>query len=259
LGQSKTRVQRFIESNKICIFCGGATASETEDHCPPRTIFIDRKWPEGYVFAACKNCNSKSSDAEYLVGLMVKMGWGLMVDSKVDKSMYDKIFSELRFKKPAILTKMQNGLSAAAKKRLAKDIGYIPPNGGLYADMPLISFPEEFNNAIKIFGRKLAIALHYKHTNKIAPQNFGFKLRWATNYELIRNQYLVNEEILNNFAPAQKLVREKVDLSSQFNYSYVITEDNKSSAFHCSFSESFEILFLLSFDNIIEGDSSINA
>jgi len=254
LGQSKTKVQRFLMSNPTCIFCGGCTPASTQDHVPPRSIFIDRKWPDGYVFAACTKCNNESSDSEYLVSIMAKMGWGLIEGKEIDKSIYKSTFLELKVKKPDIFHKMQHGLSAAEKKRLAKEIGYIPPVGGLYADMPIIKFPDEVDSAIKIFGKKLAIALHYKHTNIIPPENFGFRLKWTTNFELLKGKFLLDQETLKAFAPARNLIREKVDLFDQFNYSYAITEDSKNSAFHCNFSKSFNLLFLLSFENIILDD-----
>jgi len=56
MGQARRRraaLDRFLAEDPVCCFCGGSRAAETGDHVPGRAIFLERKWPEGYLFPAC--------------------------------------------------------------------------------------------------------------------------------------------------------------------------------------------------------------
>ena len=46
----RARRTRFLAAHPYCCFCGGVVATETEDHIPARSLFVNRQWPEGYVF-----------------------------------------------------------------------------------------------------------------------------------------------------------------------------------------------------------------
>lgn len=48
--QKQTRIQRFLVQNPLCYFCGGANASKTVDHVPPRACFPDGYAPEGFQY-----------------------------------------------------------------------------------------------------------------------------------------------------------------------------------------------------------------
>ena len=56
----RVRRARFLAAHPCCCFCGGGIRAETEDHIPARSLFVDRQWPEGFVFPACRSCNSSS-------------------------------------------------------------------------------------------------------------------------------------------------------------------------------------------------------
>lgn len=47
----KKRKQEFLKQHPVCFNCGTAAAT-TEDHVPSRECFVDRHWPEGFVFPA---------------------------------------------------------------------------------------------------------------------------------------------------------------------------------------------------------------
>jgi hypothetical protein len=64
MGEAKRRElsakERAFGKSKMCIFCGGTVPADTIEHYPPKSIFSEKKWPDGYVFPACKPCNHGS-------------------------------------------------------------------------------------------------------------------------------------------------------------------------------------------------------
>lgn len=49
--------RQFLKEHPVCCYCGDAAT--TTDHCPPRSFFERRGWPEGYEFPACGPCNDE--------------------------------------------------------------------------------------------------------------------------------------------------------------------------------------------------------
>jgi hypothetical protein len=62
MGMAKNLREEFFTKNPWCIFCGGTVAATTVEHCPPRAMFDNKEWPEGYAFPACASCNGGSSN-----------------------------------------------------------------------------------------------------------------------------------------------------------------------------------------------------
>jgi hypothetical protein len=70
MGEKARRKRQFLAENPFCCFCGGGNPATTEDHVPHRALFTGRRWPEGYVFPACENCNSNTRLAEQVVNFL---------------------------------------------------------------------------------------------------------------------------------------------------------------------------------------------
>jgi hypothetical protein len=58
MGEEVRRKRLFLAKHPLCCFCGGTEPAVTEDHIPARSFFTERRWPEGFVFPACWNCNA---------------------------------------------------------------------------------------------------------------------------------------------------------------------------------------------------------
>jgi len=248
MGQKKTKNQRFLERNPICIFCGGTQPAEDEDHVPPRTLFWDRKWPEGYSFGACRKCNNSSSNDDYIVGLLAKMGpQSLNIDRKRQLQV---LINKLTHKKRALAIQMLN-MSASEKKRKAKEIGLAPGSNGTYHDAPLLFLPKEFEAGMKTFATKLTKALHYKHTGTVVPADAGIRFYWETNVNLLEGKSIANSDYLGNLIECPPLVRESVRLNDQFNYRFRISDDGKIGIYFCHFGNSMAFLTFIAFDKNI--------
>ncbi|VTU28489.1 hypothetical protein [Variovorax sp. PBL-E5] len=240
--EASARDAAFAKS-KMCIFCGGGVEAATVDHCPPRSIFSHRKWPEGYVFPACNACNSGSKLAENWVAFLSRMhsAAGVVDDEQAEVEMR-KLAKPLL--KPEVIKAMQ--LSAAKKRALARHLGVGPSPGETFADMSLVAIPEEAAAAIPVFARKIAKALHFEHTGQIVPSDAAIEHRWFTNYNLIEGK--VPAEVFSVPTGIANLRRATVDLSNQFNYRYAIADGGELSIFTMMFRFSFCLTVLLTLD-----------
>ena len=51
MGDKQRRLAMLAAAGAKCISCGGQAAATTEEHYPPRALFRDRAWPEGFTFS----------------------------------------------------------------------------------------------------------------------------------------------------------------------------------------------------------------
>ena len=140
--KKRERKEIFFQNNPYCCFCGGEANTETIDHFPSRTIFDGRKWPEGYAFPACENCNKQSKISEMVTSFLFKIFPSPITDE------------QLREFQIAI-DGLMNNRSVIMKELLSCD----DPNG-FYCG-PLTE------KELLFFANKLGCALHYKHTEQI--------------------------------------------------------------------------------------------
>lgn len=260
MGQSKTKVQRFIADNPTCIFCGGTSPATTQDHVPARSLFIDRKWPEGYVFPACLSCNNSTSDAECLASLLIAIGWEFLEgDEDIKKQSLQKV-REFTVRKPE-LSRQIVPASTNQKRAFAKEIEYSLPQGATHSQIPLARIPEAFNSALNTLGTKLAKALHYLHSGKtfIVPADAEITVYQETNADWMRKGSTHDYELFRTLFPVQNLIREKVDLTAQFSYAYGMTPDNRNSAFICKFGNIFTLAMFIILDGEEYNDSVVDS
>jgi 5-methylcytosine-specific restriction endonuclease McrA len=73
MGDKKRRMarrQEFFKAQPRCVYCG-ATATTT-DHCPPRSFFERRQWPETYDYPACEPCNASARLDEQALAVLFR-------------------------------------------------------------------------------------------------------------------------------------------------------------------------------------------
>src|SRR5260370_26262593 len=71
---SATRYRKaFLLAHPVCAFCGDVTPSTTIEHCPPRAMFQNRRWPEGFEFPACDRCNGGTRDDDLLIAMLARV------------------------------------------------------------------------------------------------------------------------------------------------------------------------------------------
>jgi hypothetical protein len=73
MGSARRHRKAFLLAHRVCAFCGGVTPSTTVEHCPPRAMFQNRQWPEGFEFPACDRCNCGTSDDDLLIAMLARV------------------------------------------------------------------------------------------------------------------------------------------------------------------------------------------
>jgi hypothetical protein len=236
MGQSRIKLQELISAHPYCIFCGGSRPTETREHCPPRSLFQNRHWPEGFEFPACKICNGGSSNDDLIVAFMARMDPVANsgdADGKVKGLMAQLVRQEPGFLQGVFPT-------ATEARRMNRLIGLEPSPGLTHQQTGVAKIPQRAHVAIQRFSKKLAKAIYFKHTGRIFPQTGEMALSWSTNADwLLNNQNVLAKHLENLNGSAHRIVRASRDLSDQFQYKFSFNQDQEFFLLQCLYGKSF--------------------
>lgn len=146
--------------------------------------------------------------------------------------------SGVKARKPHLIAQFKE-LSRMETRRFMRERGAsmtLPGGGEVY----VMNIPPEMGEAYTRYGTKLAKALHYFHTKRIAPSTSAIKVRALTNAELIKLPF--SADSLNILTNGAEVRRGNTSLADQFSYKYAITDDAEASAFWVMFGESTAML-----------------
>lgn len=215
MGQKAIRRAKFFSEHPSCIFCGGDTPATTIEHCPPRGMFRERVWPDGFEFPACAACNGGTSDADLLVAFLKRCA-----DPGDTVQATNAAGTILATKKqlPEVLQQMGGARSSAIEaRRLNRRFGTHPGPGELHRDVSPMPLPKEAHTAIPAFGGKLAKGIYYMKAREAFSSNGCLLLHWFTNTELVRTgSYPVLDAVRDFPASAIPVTRGNMSLDEQF-------------------------------------------
>ncbi len=237
MGKASAKRKQFLSQHPLCCFCGGETPSAEEDHVPSRAFFTNRQWPEGYVFPACVNCNRVTRNAEAVLTLIVRLT--LNSDDPVHEATLRRYAATVERNNPGLVPSM---IMSARQRRnfLTTHNIALPPNTAK-AEAPLLSLGHPvIDRSIRLFGRKMMLALHYFHLGQPLSADGCIVLRWYTNLEFLLGR--LPEQVSQALGGTPKIVRANTSLQEQFYYFYAITECALASAYLIVFRNSFAIL-----------------
>lgn len=239
MGSATRHRQAFLKQNSQCAFCGGAVRATTIEHCPPRSMFQERKWPEGFEFPACERCNSGTSDHDLLIAFLARS------DPFEDKGNQDGALNglvvQVNRQFPGLLGKMI--LSASDARKANREVGVTPDSGMTHQDTGVVNLPDEFHNAVCSFAKKLTKAIFYKEMGYVFPNEGCLALVWFSNADLIRDGKYIMFEILKDIGgvtPALK--RTGKYLNDQFEYKWSIANDAPLFVLQARFSNAFGLV-----------------
>lgn len=241
MGQAKNKralKKEFFYRNPVCCFCGGQNPATTEDHWPPRCLFRERKWPEGYVFPACSSCNSSTRTDENLLSMVFRISTS--PGDELDQTEFRKALNAVRNNFPGVFEEMKLG---NFKKRAALKSHGIPRLAGVtLAETPVVGLPTVARAAIERFSFKLGCALHYKHVGTCLPRDGRIVHQFQTTAMLYSNP--IAEEVLRLTPEFAVLQRGNQKLDSQFIYRYGFSNKIDTGLFVCLLRKSFSILVI---------------
>lgn len=202
--------QRFLQHNRFCCICGGSAPATTVEHCPPLSLYIDRKVKGAGYFPSCKRCNEGSKEADQIVALssaiMASAGKSHMPDSYIGK-----LISGVQNNSPEFFNCWGN---ANPNIYLRQD-DFIHPAARIEIDRRCVM------KWLGPWSAKATLAFWYRHTGRILPSNSGIFVRWFFNSELEENASFFLNISAKNFASAHPK-QGKEDFGQQFYYRYQV-------------------------------------
>ena len=237
MGYKNQRKQIFLTEHPVCCFCGGETPATEPDHMPSRVMFDNRQWPEGYEFPACVACNRETRHDEQVVAMLSRAYPD--AGTPESKKEIQERFRAVAHNYPEILIEMQ--ATIRQKRTAAKRYNIVKSEGMTYKDMPLLNISGPLvSKAVNNFGRKLFLALYYKHANEILPKKSGIALRYFSNLKIENG--VLPQELANLVSNFPELKRCNTNLHDQFFYRYALSDSGNLSVFIAFFRQSFVIL-----------------
>lgn len=235
MGQSAARKKAFYASHPVCAFCGGSAPSETVEHCPPRALFLNRKWPEGYEFPSCRACNSGSSDDDLIVAFLSRMD---PFDHGDQDGKVIGLMKQLDRQHPGLLASMMP--SPAEARRINRSLGISPSPGQSHQDTGAMRVPKRIDEATKRFGAKLSKAIYYKTIGQPFPARGEIAVSWFTNMEYLRHGHIPVFRALSEVAGViPEHVRSSSLLNDQFAVKWSLSDDARVFALQAMFSRAF--------------------
>lgn len=239
MGSATRHRKAFLQRHSICAFCGGINRSSTIEHCPPRAMFQNKEWPEGFEFPACNSCNGGTSNHDSIIAMLARMD---PFENKGDlDGKHTGLMQNVNRQFPGLLQKMM--LSASEARKSNKKYGVTPSKGQTQQEAGLVRVPEEFHQAVCVLAGKLAKGIFYNETNKIFPNEGCLLLNWFTNADVIKTKKYPVFEILEALAgTVPMLTRSTKLLNSQFEYKLSISSEQDIFIVQAKFGNSFGLV-----------------
>jgi hypothetical protein len=238
MGTQRRRLSKFLSEHPNCCYCGGTTPATTQDHFPPRAVFVGRQWPEGYVYPACNRCNGDAAEDEAIITLLSRMYPS--ADTEAGQREVINLMRAVAEQHPDLYHSLMP--SANSVRRWLRRNGMQLGPGMTTRDVPILSLEHpRITEAVDRFATKLFCSLYYQHLNRVLGPAGGMVFRWFTNAqdmdELLPQD--VVGSLLSNFPT---LTRQNTSLHEQFFYKFGIASDVHAGAFLVFFNKSFAML-----------------
>ena len=237
MGMSKVRKEAFLKAHPFCIFCGGTVPTTTVEHCPPRAMFQERAWPEGFEFPACSKCNHGTADDDLLISFLARID--PFSDGEDDDGRMPDIIRSVHQKFPKLAAKMMP--SAIEARAMNRRLGIVPEPGATNQEAGPVRVTDEIDMAVRVFAGKLTKAIYYLHTGQVFPASGRVGLNWFTNADLVTNngRYRVFESFQGLDGIVPELVRSRSLLNDQFEYKLSLSDDYELMALQARFGRGF--------------------
>lgn len=189
---------------------------------PSRGVFLNRQWPVGYSFPACAACNASTRHEEKIVAMLSRLD-PFKEPTPAEEAEAEKAMRAVFAAYPELAKQMIP--SANEMRHALKRMELKRPDGVATKDLPIVKFPRGMVDALRVFGRKLALALHYKHSGRIVPKDAEVMVWLFTNAEHIAGKF--PRQVLDIMPGVPALSRNAAPLQDQFfiNMALQMTEN----------------------------------
>ncbi len=162
-------------------------------------------------------------------------------DSKLEsaQSEVEKLLKAVSNNVPGLLQEMMP--DARDQKFARRNIPNMSPDAGvLRADGPILK------RHMRIFAAKLGFALHYEVHGTPVPQEGAVQVQYFTNVNAARGE--LPHQIIDMLPGPRTLKQGTKHVSDQFSYSWLLTGEQRHSAFYAVFNDSFSTLAVTALD-----------
>jgi len=214
MAEAKLKRRSVLEryKGKSCIYC--TRAADTEEHMPPRIMFVRKDRPKGLEFPACSACNHGTAKSDQVAAMLGRI-------YSDDPSEYDSdemkgLLKAIRNNVPGLLEEMD--VPDREQRRLSRWMPKPDPGGG-YIDVsgPIAS------THLTVFAAKMGFALFHDHHSHPVPEAGVVRPMYFSNVQAMKGE--LPHEMLN-LLPEQSTLRQgKKQVFSQFTYSTAAFED----------------------------------
>jgi hypothetical protein len=213
-----------------CAFCAGTRAG-TVDHVPNIGLFPDRRRPKGLEVPACERCNRGSRWAEDIAALLaaIRMDGALLEH-------FERKIAHVAKTQPRALLEMQSSPSQDLRaERWADAAG--EPAAALNVTGPIVG------RAMRLFGAKLGMALHWHETGRPLPAHGRIVVQVFSNEQAFEGRI---PQALFDFLPDRRTLEQgKLHVRDVFEYSSRETEEGGHTAHWATFGQSFMFYLFL--------------
>jgi hypothetical protein len=167
--RKKDRHRRILAENPSCYFCGGVRQSTEIDHVPPQACFPKKYVPEGFEFAACKECNEGTAKEDLIFGF-----YSMLLDFDESKIGREDRVERLGKHRQAIINNYPDALpDLSTAYPLFHQVGLIVAPAAVALDAN-----PGFKDASRTMGQKLTHAVYLRETRRILNADHRFQCFW---------------------------------------------------------------------------------
>jgi len=236
MGAAARHRRKFLGEHPRCAFCGGEAIATTIEHCPPRSMFQFRLWPEGFEFPACEPCNVGTDDQDLLVAMMARMDPFELRGNLDGKHVGLMKAANRQF--PGLFEKMMP--SASEARRSNRELGLHPEPGQTHQETGTVKVPDEFHTAVCVLARKLSKGIYYRDAGRPFPDDGCLLLNWFTNADILRDgKYMVFDLLKELGGTAPPLQRGGTYLNDQFEYKLSLSPEKDILVLQAKFGNAF--------------------
>jgi hypothetical protein len=158
-----SKTKELLQAHPWCIYCGAPAT--TTDHCPPRSFFKSRQWPDTYEYPACEPCNRSARLDEQALATLIRADT-LEGATDTERLEWERLATGVKNNQPHLVAEWESisrnqikhslRLAYGREGDLRRQRGW----GALHIG-PLT------HAVIERFMIKLSKALYYRHNEKI--------------------------------------------------------------------------------------------
>jgi len=215
MGEAKTKRQRnleFLHNYPLCVYCG--KTAETIDHCPPRSFFYKREWPERFIFSACRFCNSEASRDEQVLSVLTRIRFSEDNELNSEKiKEFEKAMQGIINNQPLIALEWRNS-KRIHQKSFMKSVFGVLGKELIQQGWGALSIGPLTEAAISRFLVKIGKALYFKYNKKILD---GFIYGSHVSTLTVPNPTEFFEKLAEATPYIDTPVRSNKNLSDQFS------------------------------------------